>query len=451
MSQKYASQFDKMTREPVESLILKLALPTTLSMMVTNIYNMADTYFVGRLGTSASGATGVVFGLMAILQAVGFMLGHGSGSIIGRALGAKDSKRANTFGSTSFFISLSVGLLFSLFGILFVNPLVKLLGSTETILPYARTYAICILAAAPAMVSSCVMNNILRYEGRAVFAMVGLVSGGLLNIGLDALFIIKFGMGIEGAGIATTISQYVSAFILLYMYISKKTITQFRIKYITRNFSDVLLILKTGLPSLIRQGLGSVSVMVLNHMAGPFGDAAIAAMSIVARVANFVFSAGLGIGQGYQPVAGFNYGAKKYSRVKRGFFFTWYFGTILLSIVAVVAFIFASPIIAFFRDDMEVIRIGIPAMRYQCASLLFMPFTLTNNMMFQSTGQNKEASLLSSLRSGLCFIPVILILTPFFGLWGIQVSQAVADVIGSVLCIPFTVRFFRNLPPDAVD
>lgn len=451
MGKRYNSQYDKMTKEPVPSLILKLGIPTTLSMMVTNIYNMADTYFVGKLGTSASGATGVVFGLMAILQAIGFMFGHGSGSIIGRALGAKDSKKANTFGSTSFFSSLIVGTLVLVFGILFATPLVRLLGSTDTILPYARTYVICILISAPALISSCVMNNILRYEGRAVFAMVGLVSGSILNIGLDALFIMGMGMGIEGAGIATAISQYVSALILYYMYLSNRALTKLNIKYFSKNVDDILLILKTGFPSLIRQGLGSMSVMVLNHMAGPFGDAAIAAMSIVSRVSNFVFSVSLGIGQGFQPTAGFNYGAKKYSRVKKGFYFTWFFGTGLIAIVSAFVIFNASWIIAVFRDDPDVVTIGIPAMRYHCISLLFIPYTVVNNMMFQSTGFNKTASFLASLRSGICFIPVILFLTPLWGLFGIQISQSIADVIGSLCCIPFSTKFLKNFPSDSLD
>lgn len=448
---KYNSQYDKMTKEPVSLLILELGIPTTLSMMVTNLYNMADTYFVGKLGTSASGATGIVFGLMAILQALGFMFGHGSGSIIGRALGAKDINKANKFGSTSFFTSLLVGFLVLIFGIIFATPLVRLLGSTDTILPYARTYVICILLAAPALISSCVMNNILRYEGRALFAMVGLVSGNVLNIGLDALFIMVLGMGIEGAGIATTISQYVSAMILYYMYLSNKAYTKLKLRYISKDINDLLLIIKTGFPSLIRQGLGSVSVMVLNHMAGPFGDAAIAAMSIVARVSNFVFSAGLGIGQGFQPEAGFNYGAKKYSRVKKGFYFTWLFGTGLMAIVSIVVIVNASWIIALFRDDPDVVRIGIPAMKYQSISLLFIPLTIVSNMMFQSTGFNKTASFLATLRSGICFIPVILILTPMYGLFGIQISQALADVLGCLCCIPFSVKFLRNLPCDSLD
>ena len=445
---KYQTQYDKMTQAPVSSLVLKLAIPTTISMLVTNLYNMADTYFVGKLGTSASGATGVVFGLMAVLQALGFMLGHGAGSVISRKLGAKDNNGASIYGSVSFFTSLIFGTAVMILGLIFVTPLVRLLGSTPTILPYAKTYAICILLAAPAMLTSCVMNNILRYEGKAVFAMIGLTSGNILNIILDAYFINVKHTGIEGAGIATTISQYLSAFLLFSMFLAGKTQTKFSLKYLPKDFKTLSTVLQTGLPSLIRQGLGSISVMVLNNFAGPFGDAAIAAMSIVTRVINFVFSFALGIGQGYQPVAGFSYGAGKYTRVRKGFFFTWAFATGLLSIAAFTALLNSSQIIAIFRDDAEVIRIGIPALRYQCISMLFIPFTVVNNMMFQSTGQNKTASVLASLRSGLCFIPVIAIMTPLFGLTGIQLAQPIADILGSAFCIPFSVKFLKKMSKD---
>lgn len=437
-----------MTQKPVPALIVQLGLPTMVSMFVTSIYNMADSYFVGQINTSASGATGVVLGLMAILQAVGFMFGHGSGSIISRKLGQKDVDSATTIAATGFYSALGAGFFFLIFGGLLVTPLMKLLGSTDTILPYARTYAICILAAAPALVSSCVMNNILRYEGRAFFAMIGLTSGGILNIFLDMLFMQKMGMGILGAGLATAISQYISWALLLTMFILKKTQTSLAPKYAKFKASILGDIITTGLPSLARQGLASISTMILNNTAGVYGDAAIAAMSIVNRVSMFIFSAVLGIGQGFQPIAGFNYGAKKYSRVRQGFFFTLIFGTILLGIASMVVYINAGSCIQFFRDDPDVITIGIPALHAQCLALFFVPFQVCNNMMFQSIGYKFNATFLSSLRNGLCFIPVILLFSFLWGLTGIQIAQAVADVMTSLICIPFTVSFFAKLPKE---
>ena len=448
---KYKTQYEMMTQQPVPSLIIKLGLPTTVSMFVTSIYNMADSYFVGQINTSASGATGVVLGLMAILQAIGFMFGHGCGSIISRKLGEKDLDSARRFSSTGFYAALFSGFAILILGSIFLTPLMLLLGSTPTILPYAKTYAICILCAAPALVSSCVMNNILRYEGRAFFAMIGLTSGGILNIFLDALFMQKMNMGIFGAGLATGISQYVSWFILLTMFILKKTQTSLNFKYAKFNISTLGNIVTTGLPSLARQGLASISTMLLNNAAGAYGDAAIAAMSIVNRISMFIFSTALGIGQGFQPVAGFNYGAKKYGRVRKGFFFTLYFGTFLLGIAASIVFLTAGPCIQLFRNDPDVIAIGIPALQAQCVALFIVPFQVCNNMMFQSIGYKFNATFLSSLRNGLFFIPILLIESWLFGLPGIQVSQAIADVMTSIACIPFTVSFFSKLPKEEKD
>ena len=445
---KYNSQFEMMTTKPVPSLIVQLGIPTMISMFVTSIYNMADSYFVGQINTSASGATGVVLGLMAILQAIGFMFGHGSGSIISRKLGQKDIESASRFSATGFYSALFSGFVILILGSILLTPLMLLLGSTPTILPYAKTYAICILCAAPALVSSCVLNNILRYEGRAFFAMIGLTSGGILNIFLDALFMRYMDMGILGAGLATAISQYVSWILLLTMFILKKTQTSLNFKYCKFNWSTIGDIVTTGLPSLARQGLASISTMLLNNAAGVYGDAAIAAMSIANRISMFIFSAVLGIGQGFQPVAGFNFGAKKYSRVREGFFFTLGFGTVTLGLAALAVYLNAGSCIQIFRDDPEVIAIGIPALQAQCLALFFVPFQVCNNMMFQSIGYKFNATFLSSLRNGLFFIPILLISSWIFGLSGIQVAQAIADVMTSAACIPFTISFFAKIPKD---
>ena len=447
---KYASQYDLMTKKPVPGLIVKLGIPTMISMFVTTLYNMADSYFVGQINTSASGATSVVMGLMAILQAAGFMFGHGSGSIISRKLGQKEIEDARRYSATGFYSALFLGFAILILGSIFLTPLMLLLGSTETILPYAKTYAICILCAAPALVSSCVMNNILRYEGRAFFAMIGLTSGGFVNIFLDALFMQKMNMGILGAGLATAISQYLSWFILLTMFLLKKTQTSLAFKYAKFNIRTLGDIVTTGLPSLARQGLASISTMLLNNAAGVYGDAAIAAMGIAGRISMFIFSAALGIGQGFQPVAGFNFGAKKYDRVRQGFFFTLVFGSIMLGIASMAVFVNAGSCIQVFRDDPEVIRIGIPALHAQCIGLFFVPFQVCNNMMFQSIGYKFNATFLSSLRNGLFFIPVLLLASQLFGLPGIQVAQAAADVLTCLACIPFTVSFFRKISRETV-
>lgn len=442
------AQFKKMTETPVNKLVLSLGLPTTISMLVTNIYNMADTYFVSDINNSASGAIGIVFALMAIIQAFGFMYGHGAGSNIGRLLGAREVKKAGTFASMSLLMGLLSGAVIGIFGLLFQKPFMRLLGSTETILPYACDYSRYILIAAPMMVGSCVLNNILRYEGKASFAMIGLVSGGVLNIFGDFLLIKVLDMGVSGAGIATGVSQTISFIILLVPFLRGQTQSKFAVSLLTKDMKIVGNIIAIGMPSMMRQGLNSISTMILNKSAAPYGDAAIAAMSIVTRVVGLLFCVGLGIGQGFQPVAGFNYGAKKYKRVKSSYWFTYLFGTALLAVMSTIGFVFARDIIPFFREDPTVIEIGVKALRYQAVSLLFVPMTVTGNMLFQSCGKSKRATFLAMTRSGLYFIPAILIFSRLFGLTGIEISQAVADVLAALTTLPIVLCFLKSLPKE---
>lgn len=446
MKESTTEQYIKMTETPIRKLILSLGIPTTVSMLVTSFYNMADTYFVGKIDTSASGAIGVVFGLMSIIQAFGFMFGHGAGSIIARKLGQKKINHASITASTSFSFSLIAGALIMLFGLLFRNPLMRLLGSTETILPYARTYGMFILIAAPVMTASCVLNNILRYEGRALLAMVGLTMGGILNILGDWLLMIKFDMGIAGAGISTAISQSIGFVLLLYMFLAGKTQTHLSFRQCSWCPNEIMNIIKTGFPSMMRQGLNSISTMILNKYAGVYGgDAAVAAMSIVNRICFFIFAVGLGLGQGFQPVCAFNFGAKKYGRVKKSFWFTVTAGEIFLGILAIVGMFFSSHLIGLFRNDPAVIEIGTFALRIAFISLFFIPLTVCGNMMFQSVGANGRATFLSALRSGFCFIPFIIILSAALGLTGVQIAQTVSDVVTFFITVPFVFRFLRKL------
>lgn len=438
-------QYKEMTETSVEKLILRLSVPTIISMLVTNIYNMADTFFVGKLGTSASAAIGIVFSLMTINQALGFMCGHGCGSNISRKLGNKQGDAAIKFASTGFFMSLFLGVLIMIIGIIFMEPLLRIMGSTDTIMPYAKSYGICILLSAPFMTGSCVLNNVLRYEGKASLAMVGLTLGGVLNIIGDPIFIFVFNMGTLGAGISTAVSQVISFFVLLSMFGGDRTVSRLRFSAISWDIKDILNILYTGLPSLIRQGMMSVSTMVLNYMSMPYGDAAIAAMSIVSRVCNFIFAIALGISQGFQPVSAFNFGAKKFKRVKRAFIFCCGLSMIILGILSVLSLIFSGHIIGLFRDDADVIGVGTFALRAQCIVLFVSPITLAASMMFQGAGENLASSIASFLRSGITFIPMVAILPRFFGIYGIQLAQPVADVISFVVVMPLIVRFFKKI------
>ena len=445
---KYTTQYDKMTKQPVGSLVIKLGIPTTLSMLVTNIYNMVDTMFVGKLGTSASGAVGIVFGFMSILQAFGFLFGQGAGSIISRRLGNKDEESASVVASTAFFSSMFMGIIIGILGTVFNTKMVYLLGSTDTILPYAKTYSLFILVAAPFMTSTFTMNNILRFEGKASLSMVGLMTGAILNMVGDPILMFGLNMGIAGAGLSTAISQFVSFCVLLYMFLSGKTQSKLSVRKITREFNVMFDIVATGFPSLVRQGLQAVSTMILNQQARIYGDAAVAAMSIVSRISFFIFAVGLGIGQGFQPVCGFNYGARKFSRVKEAFSFTLVAGEVLLGMFAVAGLLFSNQAIAVFRDDAEVIAFGTPALRYQCMALFLNPLIVLSNMTLQSTGQRAWATFLSMMRSGLYLIPMIYILTYTMGARGIQLAQPVADVLAFATALPVIVNFIRKLPED---
>lgn len=442
----HTAQYAKMTGTPIPKLVVTLAIPTIISMMTTAIYNMADTFFVSQLGTSAAGAVGIVFSLMAVIQAIGFMLGMGAGSLNSRLLGAQKNREADEVGSTAFFCALGFGLLLTVGGLIFLDPLMRILGATETILPYARSYAQYILYGAPIMCSSFVLNNLLRSQGKALLAMCGIATGGVLNIALDPLFIFGFGLGIGGAALATLISQCISFCILLSFFLFHKSVVNISLFKISRHGMIYWRIIKTGLPSFCRQGLASAATVALNVAAAPYGDPAIAAMSIVGRIFMLILSAMLGFGQGYQPVIGFNYGAAKYDRVRQAFRFALTVGTILLTCLGLVCYIFAPQIMALFRaDDAEVIAIGTVACRAQCVALVFQPLIVICNMTFQVLGRAWQATFVSSCRQGIFFLPLIFLLPALFGLTGVQFTQPVADLLTFACCFPFLRGYFKDL------
>ena len=440
-----ALQFRRMTETPIPQLVLSLAAPTILSMLITSIYNLADTFFVGQISTSASGAVGVVSSLMAIIQALGFMLGHGAGTIISRSLGSRDTTAATRFASTSFFTALVFGVVLAVAGLGTLPHFMMLLGSTETILPHACAYARPILIAAPLMISSLVMNNILRYEGKASFAMIGLVTGGVLNIALDPLFMFVFGLGTAGAGIATALSQSISFCILLSMFLRGKTVSQFRITAVTHSPAEFGTILMTGMPSFGRQGLNSIGGMLLNIAARGYGDAAVAGMSIVSRIFMFIISVAIGVGQGLQPVAAFNYGAHKFRRVRQAAIFTMGAAFCMLVVLVALCWVDSDALIRLFRDDPEVTAVALPAFHYQCLAILLQPVIVVANMTFQSVGKAGRATFLACCRQGVFFIPLILILPRTLGLVGVETCQPIADVFTFIVSLPFLLAFLNQL------
>ncbi|MDR0362982.1 MAG: MATE family efflux transporter [Planctomycetota bacterium] len=420
-------KFTMMTTGPVERLVLRMAAPTIAMMLISAIYNMADTYYVGGLGTSATAAVGVSFSLMALIQAVGFFFGHGAGNYIARELGAQRYDNAGRMAATGFATTLSVGAALAAAGLANLDHLAELLGSTPTILPHAREYLFYILVAMPWMASSFTLNNLLRFQGSAVYGMIGMASGAVLNIILDPIFIFVLDMGVGGAGLATMISQMVG-FSLLLRGCARPGNIRIRPGNIRPSLAAYREIAMGGFPSLCRQGLAGTATIVLNHTAAGFGDAAVAAIAIVQRVGMFAGSALIGFGQGFQPVCGFNYGAGLYARVGRAFFFCVKTSSVALVFIAAVGAVFASEIVALFRrDDPRVIEIGTLALRLQCLTFPLSGWIILNNMMLQTIGKAWRASVLALARQGLFLMPVLFALTPRFGVLGIQLAQPGAD------------------------
>lgn len=434
----------KMTEDSVAKIIISLGIPTTISMLITNIYNMADTYFVGGLGDSPQAATGILFTLQCIIQAVAFMLGHGSGTYVAKYLAQKNIDRASVYTSTAFYIGGALGLIMSALGLSFLEPFLRFLGSTETILPYAKDYGMWILISCPFLICSLVLNNVLRYEGKAFYAMFGLTAGGILNIFGDYVLIEHFHMGVYGAGLSTAVSQMISFLILLIIYI-KNAQSRLSLKLIAKEGEVYLNIFKMGLPSLIRQGLTSITNGLLNNLIKPFGDAPIAAMSIVQKYSSFVMCVGLGIGQGYQPFSSFNYELKEYDRVKKGTKFLMVFGTFSVGVLATLGFIFAPTIVSLFQKDPAVIEVGTPAMRYASIGLWFLPISVSCNMLYQSIRKAAMASFMAIMRSGAVLIPVLLIASGF-GLDGIIMAQPISDMLTGIICFPFFLLFLKKTP-----
>lgn len=443
-------KYKMMTTKPIPGLITSLAIPTIISMLVTSFYVMADTYFVGQINTQSTAAVGISFSIMAIIQAFGFFFGHGSGNYISRKLGAKDYDNAEKMASTGFFYAFSFGIIIAIIGNLFLTPICILLGSTETILPYAENYLGIILLGAPFMASSLVLNNQMRFQGNAVYAMIGIIIGAIINIGLDPLLIFVFDMGVSGAALSTIISQFCSFLVLIYMD-SKGTNIKIKFKNFTPTFSYLKEITYGGIPSLSRQGLVSLSTIMLNVAAGAYGDAAIAGMSIVTRICMFINSFVIGFGQGFQPVCGFNYGAGLYRRVREGFYYSVKSGVIFLTVCAIIGYIFAPEVVSWFRkDDAEVIAIGARALRWQLITLPLGAWVILCNMMLQTIRIPARALILSSARQGLFFIPLIIILPYLLGLQGVEMCQAVSDFCSFILAFPLTVPVLKRFRTDKV-
>ena len=438
-----------MTETPIPRLITSLAIPTTLSQLITVIYNTADTYFVSHISTSASAAVGVAFALQAIIQAFGFGISMGCSSLVSRRLGQKRDGEAEMYASSAFFGAIALGFMLLAAGLSCLKPLMRLLGSTETILPYACDYSRIILIGAPVMCTSFVLNNILKAEGEANLSMIGLCAGGVINIALDPLFIFKLGMGISGAALATVISQLISLVILLLMFRSGRSILKIRLSAVSRKFSTYWELMKIGFPTICRQGMASVASALLNRGAavygGEFADAAVAAVTISNKIYMLVRSMMIGIGQGFQPVAGYNYGAGRYSRVRKAFWFSVLVGTVISTAAALAIGSNTEAVMHWFRDDPKVVEIGSRALLYAAVVMPLMAYSTFVNQLYQCLGFSLAASVLASCRQGIFFVPIILFLPKLIGLEGVKAAQPASDLMTFIVSVPFRRAFFRRV------
>lgn len=444
----HIDNYTYLTQAPVHRVIITMAIPTIISMLVTGLYNIADTFFVGKIDTQATAAVGVVFSLMFFVQAMGFFFGHGSGNYISRELGARRHENAVKMASTGFFSSFLVGVIVLILGEIFLTPLSLMLGSTPTILPYTEDYMQVILLGAPFLTSSLTLNNQMRLQGNANFAMYGIVTGAILNVVLDPILIFTCGLGVSGAAWATVIGQAVS-FVILFLMTRRGE----NIAIHFRNFSPSLQRYKEifygGSPSMMRQGLACIATMSLNLAAGAYGDSAIAAMSIVGRIAMLSFAVVIGLGQGFQPVCGFCYGAGLYDRLKEAYRFTVIIGTSFLIVICIIGWIISGSLIGVFRDDPKVIAIGVVALRWQLCTFPLNSLILASNMLAQTCRKPWRANILAAARQGLFFIPLIFILPSYFGLLGVEMCQAVSDVLSFTLTVPIVIYTFREFSREA--
>ncbi len=447
---KLEERYVMMTQAPVKRLILKMSVPTIISMLVTSVYNMVDSFFVGHLSTEAVAGVGVSFAYMAFINACGFFFGHGSGNYISRALGAKRTENAGRMAATGFLSPVIFGAIAGGLGLLFLNALSRCLGATSEILPYSNDYLRYILIATPLMMSSLTLNNQLRLQGNARFGMIGIASGALLNIALDPLFIFVLDLGVKGASLATAVSQLFGWCLLLWGT-SREGNVHIRLRNFTPTWAYYKEIIGGGLPSLARQALSVVATICLNrmavHYASPGNEASVvAAFAIVTRVMMVCYSVVLGFGQGFQPVCGYNYGARLYGRVKESYAFCVKLSFVILTVMGTLGFLFAPEVISWFRsEDPELIRVGSHAMRWQCVAFPCMGLCTMTNMLFQNIGYTGKATLLAMCRQGICFLPAVFIAPYLWGLTGLEAAQAIADALTFLIALPFSIGIYREL------
>ena len=431
---------------PISKALLAMGIPTMLGMMVNAIYNLVDAYFVGGLGTSQMGAISVVYPLGQVVVGLGLLFGNGSASYLSRLLGNREQEQADRVASTALYSSVAVGAVMIIFSLIFLRPILRLLGATDSIMPYAMTYAGIYVVSCIFNVFNVTMNNIVTSEGAAKTTMFALMAGAVLNIGLDPVFIYTLDMGVAGAAIATAISQIVSTLIYLTFIFRKKSIYSFKMKNCTFTKEIMSEIFKIGIPTLVFQILTSLSISLVNTQAGPYGDSVIAGMGAVTRIVSMGSLIVFGFIKGFQPIAGYSYGAKKFDRLHKAIRTSILWSTVFCVIYGLLLTIFSSRIIAQFTDgDLEMIRVGTQSLRINGLSFLLFGFYTVYSSLFLALGKGLEGFVLGACRQGICFVPVILILPAFWGINGILYVQPIADVLSAIITIFMALHLHKEL------
>lgn len=427
-----------MLNENIRTLIPRMAIPTITAQLITTVYNLVDTYFVSTLGTNATAAVGVNSSLERMITVIGSLIGAGACSYIARLLGAKDDEHANRVLSTSFFTGLGMGVMFLIAGKLMIGDVVYWLGATPDCAAYSMQYATYVLYAAPFMIGSFILNMCLRSEGSATYSMIGIGIGGVINCFLDPLFIYTFGLGVAGASMATAISKFISFCILCWPYIRKTSLVTISIRKFKVVMLDVKEVLAIGSSSFFRSLLTVAASVAINRVAGTYSTAALAALSVANRVMEFPFAIILGFGQGYQPVVGFNWGAKAWKRVKESYTFSCMLSVIGAIVMGLIIFPFAEQIIHVFNKqaDYEVLQLGLLCVRIQCLSLVFHALSSLINMFYAGIGDAKFAMAMNLARQGYCFYPALLIAPMIWGINGVAYTQAIADILSVLVIVP---------------
>ena len=437
---------EMMLTAPIHKIIPKMAIPTIVAFLINSIYSLADTYFVSSLGTNATAAVSVNSSLDQLIMMTGSMLAMGANSYIARLLGQGEEKKASQVLSTSFFLAGLLGLLLTIVGSIFMTPMVRLLGATPTCEQYSIDYATYVLLAAPFMACNFVMNQCLRSEGSATLSMIGMGFGGVLNCILDPIFIFGFDMGVAGASLATAISKWVSFAILVFPYLTRRSMLHLSIRNFRLRWQMISEVISVGSSSMFRSGLAVVAGIMLNDMAGNISDSVLAGIGVCTKIMMFPFSIILGFGNGFQPVAGFNWGAKQFDRVLGSYRFSSITALIGSTVMAVGLMVFADPIIVLFAGtDPDMREIGALCIRLQCLALPIHAWVAIVNMFCVGLGNAKGALVLSTARQGSCFIPILYPLAWIFGAYGLASVQAVADILTLALAIPIVISLMKKV------